>query len=185
MNKVLTHFCTGVLIGHRLLKKVEYQMSQQNCVRIMISIPEIRDSMIQWVLHRDFVDVKTLPYPSEAIGQTMVKDTSLVIFQKPLKRVALNTSANTKANVTVSSSFGAVGAVGSKPHPDATATFGLAAHSAASSEEIYDWEDKSQRLPAPAPGKVVLPPHWRVSASEGRDWMGESSTSNISCDDGS
>jgi hypothetical protein len=142
-----------VLIGHRLLKKIESQMLQQNCVRIMISIPEIRDSMIQWAVNRDFVDVKTVPYPFEAVGQVMVKDTSLVIFQKPLKKILPKPPSHA---ATTSVSYSSTSGI------DATATFGVAGHAAEAVES--KGESSTPPLPPPAPGKVALPPHWRAMA---------------------
>lgn len=59
-------------------------MIQYDCCRVMISIPECRMSMINWILNRDYTDSATIPYPVQATGHTLVKDIPLVIFHKRL-----------------------------------------------------------------------------------------------------
>lgn len=107
----------------------------------MVSIPEIRESIIQWALNRDFIDVKTIPYPAEEIGQTLTQDMTLVIFTKALR---------TGPSVTPS------GVPVSAPAKDAV--------SDRSSDRCDEGADAPPSpLPPPVPpGSVALPPHWRV-----------------------
>jgi hypothetical protein len=43
--------------------------------------------MIHWLINRDYTDFSTVPYPAQATGHTLTKDTPLVMFQKPLERL--------------------------------------------------------------------------------------------------
>ena len=126
-------------------------MALEGCVRIMISIPEKRDSMIQWAVNRDFVDVKTIPYPAEAIGQTMTCDTTLVIFQKPLKKPTASAKTTSLPVDTV-----ADGKIAS-----------AVADSAAEYQDVSEGIESTTSVmpPAPPTGKVALPPHWRAGAT--------------------
>lgn len=58
----------GLLIGRRLLQKVEDFSFKGNCIRVVMSIPSPRDSMLQWITERDYFDVRDIPYPFEALG---------------------------------------------------------------------------------------------------------------------
>jgi hypothetical protein len=81
------HDLIGALIGHRLLRKVEEAMiTRFGCCRAMVSVPECRATMIQWLINRDYTDFSTVPYPALATGHTLTKETPLVMFQKPLEK---------------------------------------------------------------------------------------------------
>lgn len=85
----------GVLIGHRFLRKLEDVLIKEGCCRIMTCIPETRVSLIEWLLDRQYTDIKTVPYPVEATGHRLLKDnTKLVVMVKPLQLVSSTREVN-------------------------------------------------------------------------------------------
>lgn len=77
----------GVLIGDRLLRKVEKLMVQSNCCRSMACVADARVSMREWLQRRDYSVVNNIAYPSKAVGHNLIKPTTLLMMVKPLNAV--------------------------------------------------------------------------------------------------
>jgi hypothetical protein len=73
-----------VLIGQRFLSKIETLMKKADCCRSMVCIPDIRRSMSSWIERRGYYNVKTCPYPANAVGHVLVKPTQLIMYVKSL-----------------------------------------------------------------------------------------------------
>lgn len=108
-------------------------MTLYNCCRVMISVPECRSSMIQWIVNRDYTDCSTIPYPIQTTGHLLTKETPLVIFHRPLERY------NPSSKI---------------PVPKTTTTI---------SNPISSEDSSAADLPSLAPGKNShLPPVFRI-----------------------
>lgn len=58
-------------------------MAEANCCRSMVSIPNVRTSMMNWIQHLEYTQVGTAPYPCKHLNHDIVKDNvELVLFVK-------------------------------------------------------------------------------------------------------
>ena len=77
----------GVLIGQRLLSRVEKAMLTSGCMRSMVCVPSTRETMMDWLERRDYTWAGGMPYPAQGLLQTLLSDkadTELVRFLKKL-----------------------------------------------------------------------------------------------------
>jgi ribosomal protein S18 acetylase RimI-like enzyme len=124
----------GLLIGQRLLDRVESAMRKAGCCRSMICVPSPREDTVRWVERRGYTIAGSSPYPASALGHELTKDdVDLVRFVKPL-------AVEEKVQKREESDDTATGT--------ATAT---ATGSGTGTGTLYQ----------PGRSRMALPPHWR------------------------
>uniref|UniRef100_A0A7S1TY27 N-acetyltransferase domain-containing protein n=1 Tax=Phaeomonas parva TaxID=124430 RepID=A0A7S1TY27_9STRA len=65
----------GLLVGRRLLEKVEALCLEAGCVRTMACVPAPRRRLGAWLEDRDYYDTgRKVPYPAGALGHQLSKD---------------------------------------------------------------------------------------------------------------
>jgi len=78
----------GVVVGQRLLYKVEKAMFKAGCVRSMACVPSSRQSMMDWLIRRGYVNAGGMPYPFIGLGHILregKEDEQLLRFLKALE----------------------------------------------------------------------------------------------------
>lgn len=74
-----------LLVGSRLLLKVEEEARRANCYRIMLCVASTRTSVIKWLERRDYFMGRSLPFPSLSPGHSLIsEDTCLLAYLKEL-----------------------------------------------------------------------------------------------------
>jgi hypothetical protein len=65
----------GLCLGQRILKKCEEMIFQQyNCIRVLVSLPSCRESMMNWIEKREYIAVSEIAYPFQALGHQLKKE---------------------------------------------------------------------------------------------------------------
>lgn len=91
----------GVLIGQRMLTKIERIIQESGCCRVMACIPESRKYLVSWLSRRGYDNVKTMPYPSEMLSHSMTRKIDLFIFVKMLKTSEVNSEEDVQNRLPV------------------------------------------------------------------------------------
>ena len=142
----------GLFIGLRMLKRVESEMYKMKCCRSMVCIPSVRVSMMNWIERRGYIRTGAHPYPAKALGHDVViEHVQLMVYLKPLNDEH-NDLADTKEKEKPVLYLNNKG-------PDATTTIMYDANN----ENDNDIDNENKQILPQVPGKMNLPPHWRMS----------------------
>jgi len=137
----------GLFIGLRMLKRVETEMLKLKCCRSMVCIPSSRISIINWIVRRGYIKTGAHPYPSKQLDHDVViENLQLIVYLKPLNNEDDNL-ADTKEK---------------KEKPILTLNNKVSDATVFINNDIND-NDNTNNVPPQVPGKMNLPPHWRMS----------------------
>ena len=148
----------GLFIGLRLLQRVETEMLKLKCCRSMVCIPSSRESMASWIERRGYIKTGAHPYPSKHLHhEVVIEDLKLLVYLKPLDNEDDNI-ADTKEK---------------KEKPILTLNNKVSDATVFMHNDNNDLDDNNNYinnnnrdvLPR-IPGKMNLPPHWRMSNLE-------------------
>mmetsp|Transcript_22310 Transcript_22310/g.37323 ORF Transcript_22310/g.37323 Transcript_22310/m.37323 type:complete len:326 (+) Transcript_22310:45-1022(+) len=99
----------GFCVGRRLLERVEEAMKKGDCCKSMICIPSTRETMMDWVERRGYVDFGAIPYPTAALAHTLKddlpEDLQLVRFIKDFKNLDVTSNADACTSSTPSATW--------------------------------------------------------------------------------
>lgn len=144
----------GLFIGLRMLRRVESEMYKIKCCRVMVCIPSIRLSMMNWIERRGYIKTGARPYPAQALGHDVViEQLQLMVYLKPLDNEN-NDSADTKEKEKPMLYLNVKG-------PDVTTT--IMHNDDDNDNDTNDDENDTEKLIPQVPGKMNLPPHWRMT----------------------
>jgi len=156
----------GLFIGLRMLKRVESEMYKMNCCRAMVCIPSIRLSLMNWIERKGYIKTGAHPYPAKALGhEVVIEQLQLVVYLKALdnecneladskeKEKPILYLNNKAPNVTTTILHNGNDEVYNDDN---------SVHNNDNNDDEMDDENKQQLLPQ-VPGKMNLPPHWRMS----------------------
>lgn len=84
----------GVLIGSRLLRRVEEKMHQSGCCRVMACLASSRVSLGRWLQSRGYVCGGGSTYPASSLGhEVTLPDLQLLRYLKPLDAETIGKNA--------------------------------------------------------------------------------------------
>ncbi len=78
----------GLLLGHRLLQKIERTLLKRKCGSVVACVPSTRSTLISWLSRRSYNQIGTAPYPVDAVpfkvnpGAATLR---LLLFEKELR----------------------------------------------------------------------------------------------------
>ena len=113
----------------------------------MVCIPSSRISIINWIERRGYIKTGAHPYPSKQLDhEVVIENLQLIVYLKPLNNEDDNL-ADTKEK---------------KEKPILTLNNKVSDATVFINNDINDM-DNTNNVPPQVPGKMNLPPHWRMS----------------------
>lgn len=151
----------GVCIGRRLLHRVEQQVANAGCCRIMACVPSPRISMATWLERRGYRQASTSPYPTKYMGHEILSkyDPSLPVGGEANVGYAAGLKLEllmfVKALTNGSTSADSKSSIPTVLAPAATSTTTI----------VTSDTSTPVHVPPIVPGRMHLPPHWRGATS--------------------